>query len=401
MSKKKNKQKDLSGETESVSAESNENLTEPVVTGEESSTFIPGSDTPLESGALSQDDPSNDKPKELSADDILDDVRRSLIDDESQALELQKQSKWWKRIGIGASKQEPKPEEPKPIEEIDIPDTVKLTDDDEIEDLKEELESEEYLDQIDELIDLLDEESDTAIQVSKVEEPPAEPEKKIDLDELKKQAFQPRVGADGTETFSEVRSIALEGEDEVFVEVESKPADPLDERIKAVENAFKPYRRYINFAIAFLGVVIAVIAAVIIYSVYQQSRPQPVVEDVESLPFPISVNLPGGWLFNLSKGSLIDGKWKPKGAEWLEGTEICRWVSLPYSRQLEAVLRTLNPDDPIELGMSNSDKLVYKVYSIHQMSMEEIQALDANSPCLLIILTENDAEKRWVLTALP
>jgi hypothetical protein len=183
--------------------------------------------------------------------------------------------------------------------------------------------------------------------------------------------------------------------------VEAKPQDPLDERLKSIENALTPYRSYIYFAMAFLGIVMAVIAITIIYNIYQQNRPEPVAVATSTLPFPTAVNLPGGWSFNLGKGSLADGQWKPKGAEWLQGTEVCRWVSLPWSRQLEAVVRTLNPDDPIELQMSNSDKLIYKVYSIQQMSPEELQQLDNNTPCLLIMLTQNDAETRWVLTALP
>jgi hypothetical protein len=51
--------------------------------------------------------------------------------------------------------------------------------------------------------------------------------------------------------------------------------------------------------------------------------------------------------------------------------------------------------------MSNSDKLVYQVYSVRQMTLEEMQQVDSNSPCLLIMLADNNAETRWVLTALP
>jgi hypothetical protein len=55
--------------------------------------------------------------------------------------------------------------------------------------------------------------------------------------------------------------------------------------------------------------------------------------------------------------------------------------------------------------MSNNDKLTYAVYSVYEMTLQEIQALDSNSPCLLIILTPSDTQsesgKRWVLTALP
>jgi len=149
-----------------------------------------------------------------------------------------------------------------------------------------------------------------------------------------------------------------------------------------------------------LGVVMAVVAALIIFRVYQGSRPEP-VQEVSNLPYPSGVSLPGGWSFKLGKGTLQNGKWEPRGAEWLEGTEVCRWVALPWSRQLEAVVRTLNPKDPIDLVMSNNDKFVYQVYSVRQLTPEELQNLDSNSPCLLLILTQPDAEKRWVLTALP
>jgi hypothetical protein len=147
----------------------------------------------------------------------------------------------------------------------------------------------------------------------------------------------------------------------------------------------------------------AVIAGLVLFNLYQQSVAAPPTEPVvvSNLPFPTSVSLPGGWTFKLGRGALDSGQWNPKGAEWLQGTEVCRWVALPWSRQLEAVVRTLNREDPINLGMSNNDQLTYKVYSIQQMSPEEMQSLDSNTPCLLIVLAEPDAEKRWVLTAIP
>jgi hypothetical protein len=393
MSRKNKKSKKLDGDVEQESAEINENTTDSAAAAEEPS--VPeshGSGTPDASAS----DPVDDVSRELTPDDLLDDVRRSLIE-EDETAENQKQSKWWRRIGRGSSKPEAQVEEPEAVEEIDLPMAIEA----EIDELKEELETEEQLEQIDELIDLLEDAPVTEISAPVVEETPVEPEKVVDIEELKKQAFQSRT-TDAGETLSEVRSIALDGEEDVFVEVEAKPQDPFDERLKAVENAFKPYRRYINFALAFLGVIMAVIAGLIMYSVYQQSRPEPLVVEESTLPFPTVVSLPGGWAFNLGKGALNNnGRWEPRGAEWLEGTEVCRWVSLPWNRQLEAVVRTLNADDPIELGMSNSDKLVYKVYSIEQMSPEEMQKLDSNKPCLLIMLADEKADQRWVLTALP
>ena len=335
-----------------------------------------------------------------SADEILEDVRRSLIEEE-ESHEKAEQSKWWKRIGKGSRKKAVEQEAPKVLEEIDLPglDTTETTETNE--EVKPQLALEQELDPIDELINMLDKE-ETAKKQPVIAETPPEPEKVVDLEELKKQAFQPRPSTEQGEDLTQVRSIALEGGEEVFVEVESTKQDRLEERLTAMENAVKPYRQYIYFGIAVLGVVMAVIAGAILFNVYKQSvaTPPPPV-DVSDLPYPTSVSLPGGWSFQLGKGLLDAGQWNPQGAEWLQGTEVCRWVSLPWSRQLEAVIRTLNPDDPIDLGMSNNDVLTYRVSDIKQMSPEEMQQLDSNKPCLLVILTEPKAEKRWVLTALP
>ena len=343
---------------------------------------------------LSEEQPSATEENGLSPDDLLDDVRRSLIEEES---ENKKETKWWQRIGRKnkTATSEPHP----PAEEIDLP--VHSLQTDMVEQEAQATEPDEYTEQINDLIDLLESED----QESKVEtvvvaaEPqiPPEPEPEIDIERLKEQAFRPRAPE---EVESDVRSIALEGGEEVFVEVEAQAVDPFEERLKSIENALKPYRSYIYITFAFLGVIMAAIASLFIFNAYQQSRPEP-VKEVSNLPYPVSVSLPGGWIFNLGRGTLQAGQWEPAGAEWLEGTEACRWVSLPWSRQLEAVLRTLNPNDPIELVMSNNDKLVYSVYSIYEMTPEEIHQVDANSPCLLLILTGSDSEKRWVLTALP
>lgn len=397
MARKKKKSQEPNEPTNQDTDQTNENITEPVSAPQEAPVPNPDQAETLDSSHTS--DVAADAP---SPDDLLEDVRRALIEDEA-AHESQKQSKWWKRIGIGGGKQEAPTEEPNVVDEIELPTRRETSAT--MEELKAELESkesEEYLDEIDELIELLDDDTaPAAAKPPKVEEAPAEPEKPVDLAQLKKQAFQAKAESAGAETLSEVRSIALEGDEEVFVEVDSKPADPLEERVQAVENAFKPYRRYIFFAIAFLGIVAAGVALAITVSAIQRMRPAPTAMPVSDLPYPTSVSLPGGWAFDLGRGRLTDGAWNPQGAEWLEGTEVCRWVSLPWSRQLEAVVRTLNADDQVELVMSNSDRLVYKVDSIRQISPEEMQSLDTNSPCLLIILTEDETDKHWVLTALP
>jgi hypothetical protein len=347
-------------------------------------------------GATLGDQPAAEQ-DDAAGDELLEDVRRSLIEEE-QAQEQEEQPKWWRRIGRGSRKKAAEQEPPKGVEEINLPGSDVM---EPVETSTAETEPEEDLDSIDDLIDLLERE-ETAVQKPEFVEVPPEPERPVDVEELKKQAFQPRPPAGQDEDLTEVRSIALEGGEEVFVEVQTTKQDPMEERLSAVENAFRPYRRYIYFGIAFLGLIMAVMAGMVLFNIYRRSVVvTPAPEVVSNLPFPTSVSLPGGWSFELGKGSLVDGQWNPNGAEWLQGTEVCRWVALPWSRQLEAVIRTLNPDDPINLGMSNNDVLTYNVHSIEQMSPLEMQELNSNTPCLLIVLAEPEAEERWVLTAVP
>ncbi|HSL28867.1 MAG TPA: hypothetical protein VK900_06665 [Anaerolineales bacterium] len=339
-------------------------------------------------------DPAATEPE----DDVLDDVRRSLIEEESE--KTQKESRWWRRRG---RKEKPAAsnEATVPIE-IDLPQVEELASSSEPP-LPQAEDAEEEIEELEDLINLLEAESGSTAPEPVADPTPErlpDPEPEIDFEELKRQAFQPRSADAEQESISDVRSIALEGGEEVLVEVETKPVDPVEERLKGFENALKPYRRYIYSAFAVLGIGVALVAALILFNVYQRSRPQP-VQEVSNLPYPTAVSLPGGWTFHLGRGSVQNGEWDPGGAEWLEGTEVCRWVALPWSTQLEAVLRTLNPDDPIQLVMSNNDVLTYGVYSIRQLNAEEMQQLDSNSPCLLLILTGAGTEERWVLTALP
>jgi hypothetical protein len=41
------------------------------------------------------------------------------------------------------------------------------------------------------------------------------------------------------------------------------------------------------------------------------------------------------------------------------------------------------------------------VYSIQELTLAEMQALDSSSPCLLLVLAKQDSDKRWVVNALP
>jgi hypothetical protein len=403
MSKKKKSTNIFKG-VEVESAEPGDESTEPVPGGDEAIHFdedssasksASDSENAQVSSGESAEDAAAGGDRETSGEDVLDEVRRSLIESE---LEGEKKPGWWQRIRKGKKEEADKPEV---REKIDLPmETMQGS----APDLQAASgETEEYLEQIDELIDMLEPEAAelAELEFEAQEQVRAEPEIPVDIAELKKQAFRPRAEGEEPESFSEVRAITLEGGEEVFVEVEAPPQDQFRERVSALENAFKPYRRYVYFLIAFLGIVVVILTSAILYDIYRQTLPPTPVAEPSNLPFPTLVGLPGGLNFDLSRGVLQDGKWDPRGPEWLEGTEICRWVALPWSRQLEAVIRTLTQDDSIKIVMSNGDEIEYRVYSIRELTFEEIQKLDSGSPCLLLILAKQDSETRWVVTAIP
>ncbi|HET9907157.1 MAG TPA: hypothetical protein VFQ23_10965 [Anaerolineales bacterium] len=351
-----------------------------------------------ENGDVSVDEQPEAQEAETSTDLLFDDVRQSLIEDET-VQQNKKSKKWWRRVAKGLQKEKSPEAVSTPVEENSV---VPVNQESDVTETKaEEVPSD--VDEIDELINMLETESAEVSFTAPVKTEPevaVEPEIEVDIEELKKQALRPRGEIEEQETITEVRSVALEDGEEVFVEVESTPQDPLEERLSALENALRPYRRYIYFGFTVFGIVLALIASAVLFNVYRQSRPAAPTE-VSNLPYPTAIRLPGGLNFTLGKGSLQAGQWNPQGPEWLQGTEVCRWIAIPWSTQIEAVIRTLNPEDPIELTMSNNDHLVYKVYSIQQLTNEELQRLPSDSPCLMLILAKAETETRWVLTALP
>jgi hypothetical protein len=336
--------------------------------------------------------------EEISPDDLMDDVRRDLIE-ENAKIEEEKKPSFWQKIGVGRRKSKSTDAAP-PVSDV-------AEDSGSVDVEPVAVQPEDVGESIDDLIDMLETDGDdissevmTPPTVARVEEEaPVTEVEKADVNELKKRAFQGSTPEDKEESFSDVRSVALEGGEEVFVEVEVKTEDPVEERLKSFENALRPYRRYIYFSIAFIGVVVIVITSALLIDTLKPP-PEPAVE-IENLPYPVVLNIPGGLSFNLGRGALDNGRWDPRRPEWLEGTEICRWVAIPYSRQLEAVVRTLTQDDKLEVVMSNSDRLTYDVFSITQMSIEDMQQVSSNSPCLLLVLADVNTETRWVVTARP
>jgi hypothetical protein len=205
--------------------------------------------------------------------------------------------------------------------------------------------------------------------------------------------------------FGKVREVALQEYDGTLVEPVVERKISLQEEVRKTIRESKPFERVLIVAVFLLTVGALLFSGIyIIVNSISFPTPEPTIAvDLDDIVYPTHLSLPGGWGFNLGQGRVDEGQWSPQGAEWLMGTEISRWVALPWSLQLEAVLRTLKSGDHIELTMSNLDRLEYNVYSIQEMTMEEIQAHDAKTPSLLIILFEEEGNSNthWVVTALP
>ncbi len=160
-------------------------------------------------------------------------------------------------------------------------------------------------------------------------------------------------------------------------------------------------RRLLVVALVIVGLAVLTGSGFVVLNSIPTPTPAPTAT-ASILPIPVSISLPGGLVFPLAVGIVgPDGKWNPTGPEWLRDTEICRWVALPYSVQLEAVLRTLKANDEIKLSMSNYDSVSYKVESIQQVPVADIPKLAPSTPSLLVILSKQDSDSRWVVTAKP
>lgn len=248
--------------------------------------------------------------------------------------------------------------------------------------------------------------SDSSLAITQ-DESPIEPDED-DFEEPSRETSILKPGLENDEDGKRdeaLREVALEdygkeGENEVAQQ------QTLVQRFSAIRKGLKPVERMLFFGVAgFLIIACVVVLGTLMYqgsSAGRQATPVPTLD----LPFPIRLKLAGSGYFDLHRGKVENGKWQLKSqddgvGEWLEGTEVCKWVALPWNIQLEAVIRSLTQKDTIELRMSNADVLIYKVYSIKNVPVDQIESLERNGACLLVILANEDADTRWVVTAIP
>jgi hypothetical protein len=211
--------------------------------------------------------------------------------------------------------------------------------------------------------------------------------------------------AHGDPGYREIRNIALEGYQEPSTDAMA-PRQSINQQVGEFAQRIQ-YQTLVRITIASLTAVVCLgvlMVAVLVFKVPLFGTPPVSTETpiaTVAAPIPIQVRMTGGWVFTLSRGEVVNGKWTPKTAEWLDGTDICRWVSLPWTPQLEAVYRSLKPGDRIDLVMSNYDHWTFHVKSMEEKRTFELASMDKNYPSMLLILTNPDSDIRLVVLAAP
>jgi hypothetical protein len=178
-----------------------------------------------------------------------------------------------------------------------------------------------------------------------------------------------------------------------------------DARIKAGTKASKRWLRVI-----LLLLVASLLAFVAVYVTMPSLLPwmrtatplpaaveAPTAIPMEGMPYPTGMKMTGGWFFYLQPSTIREGNWEPESGEWLNGSELRRVVALPWTRQLEAVVRSLVPGDTIELHMSNGDILNYLVEEASLIDRSDVSIITSNTPSLALILFQQEEEQRWVV----
>ncbi|MCJ7626120.1 MAG: hypothetical protein MUO76_21720 [Anaerolineaceae bacterium] len=116
---------------------------------------------------------------------------------------------------------------------------------------------------------------------------------------------------------------------------------------------------------------------------------------------PIGLQFLGSWDFKLETGYVVDGIWEPKTAEWLRGTQLRRIIAIPWSKQLDSIIATMEPGTTIELAMSNDDTIIYIVQGVERVPRTQVDVFSGNTPALIIIVFQPDSDERIVITCAP
>ena len=208
-------------------------------------------------------------------------------------------------------------------------------------------------------------------------------------------AEQPR------DDYQELRELALED----YVEtVEPKPRPSLSELAGGWWRGLGSLQKGFLIGLILLNLVLVTVGVIMLLQAFASGAfplrsATATAAPTSVLPYPVEVRLPGGWPIGLKAATILDGAWAPEGPEWLQGTEIRRWIAIPWSKELEAVFKAILPGDTVILKMSNRDEWTYKVQSVERVASEKLPELNQNVSSVLIFLADKSSDQRWVLIA--
>lgn len=210
------------------------------------------------------------------------------------------------------------------------------------------------------------------------------------------------------EEVAEMRTEFLEGYEAPETPAEALQAAPPASRSERSVEWFMSRKLAVQILVALAAVVLLLVAVFGAYYLVRTGAFAPKAAAVEqptptlpkNIPYPTGIRLTGGWYFVVSPGSVKSGGvWEPTTAEWLMGTEVRRVIGLPWNRQTEAVFKSLQPNDEIEVQLINGDKVVYVVQSVQQVPVGDRSIFSGQTQSLALILFEENAQDRWVAIA--
>lgn len=210
------------------------------------------------------------------------------------------------------------------------------------------------------------------------------------------------VAAEGSEdsapAIDEMRTIVLED----YVE----PEAPIS--VAEVEPPRPFWQRGVHWVRQHMALIVPLTAALLIVLALTAVHPwdqapiaQPNTPVPSELPYPVGLELTGGWFFDVGRSTIINGVWQPKSAEWLDNSQLRRVVALPWNKQTDAVIQTLERGDQINLIFSNNDLMPFLVRSVERLDKSDTEIFTENDPGLVIFLYGEESEQRWVVLALP
>ncbi|GAP15975.1 hypothetical protein LARV_03770 [Longilinea arvoryzae] len=230
----------------------------------------------------------------------------------------------------------------------------------------------------------------------------AQPQDGADQDTGKAPSRLSEMVAQGMEetapAIEEVRSVVLED----YAETEAgHPGLEVEPHLPFWQRGFRWARQHMALIMPLAAGLVILLALAAFQPWNQAPIAQPNTPVPSDLPYPVGLELTGGWFFDIGRSTIINGAWQPKGAEWLDNSQLRRVVALPWNKQSAAVIQTLERGDPINLVFSNNDLMPFLVRSVERLDKSDTEIFTGNDPGLVIFLYGEESDQRWVVLALP